>query len=99
DAVQTFGGSVRNVWQMLERPTLRPLKVRTALLVWLQTLSDDTRADLRQPATFASLMKALRTRWPDRGPGSARRPVHLTHEQLLEEFAVALDTLEGSSDA
>ena len=91
EAVQTFGGSVRNVWQMLERPTLRPLVVRQAFREWLQQQDDDVRAELLTPGEFPELMKALRARWPDRGPGSAKRPVHYTEQQLTAEIAAVLD--------
>lgn len=93
DATETFGGSVRNAWQMLERPTLRPLIVRKALLFWLQTLDQETRGRAVEPSTFPELMKALRARWPDRGPGSAKRPIHYSQEELANELGEILDPL------
>jgi hypothetical protein len=90
DAAETFGGSIRNVWQMLERPTLRPLAVRQALLDWLRSLPPDSRSRNHERATFAELMKALRARLPDRGPGSAKRPVHYEAAALRAEVAAAL---------
>ncbi|ORW41609.1 hypothetical protein AWB90_20110 [Mycobacterium paraense] len=90
EATTTFGGSIRNVWQMLERPTLRPLVVRSALLDWLRQLPPHVRNELTQPSTFAELMKRLRSRWPDRGPGSAKRPVHYTRDELRVEIQVVL---------
>jgi hypothetical protein len=88
--VETFGGSVRNVWQMLERPTLRPLIVRAAFHQWLDQLEAQQRDELLQPQRFAELMKALRARWPDRGPGSAKRPVHFSEDELLAEMRAVL---------
>jgi hypothetical protein len=86
DAGETFGGSIRNVWQMLERPTLRPLVVRSAFLAWLRTLRDEARKHLHDREVFAEMMKTLRRRWPDRGPGSAKRPIHYTEEELATEI-------------
>jgi hypothetical protein len=102
EAVETFGGSVRNVWQMLERPTLRPLVLRDAFRRWLQERKPEDRDGLLQPQSFAELMKVLRARWPDRGPGSAKRPVHFTDDQLLIEvtatLALAIASKGGSND-
>jgi hypothetical protein len=90
EAFETFGGSVRNVWQMLERPTLRPLVMRRALLAWLKQ-EEDLRSQLLKPNLFPELMKTLRARWPDRGPGSAKRPVHYGEDELISEINVLLD--------
>ncbi len=90
EAVETFGASVRNVWQMLERPTLRPLVVRNALHCWLRERDAADQHRMLQPNTFAELMKVLRGRWPDRGPGSAKRPVHSSENELQTEIATAL---------
>ena len=87
DAADTFGGQVRNVWQMLERPTLRPLIVRRALLGCFGELPEEERRRLYERQTFAELMKTLRRRWPDRGPGSAKRPIHYSEEALRGELA------------
>jgi hypothetical protein len=85
DAAETFGQSIRNVWQMLERPTLRPLALRNALLAWLRAIPLENRQKLYERAMFAELMKTLRQRWPDRGPGSAKRPVHYAADELERE--------------
>lgn len=90
DARTVFGGSVRNVWQMLERPALRPSVVRRALLGWLRSLPPGEERRVTDPRTFPELMKALRRRWPDRGPGSAKRPGHYDLESLAAEMAPLL---------
>ena len=94
DAADTFGGSIRNVWQMLERPALRPVALRRALKKWLGSQPQSVREKLYEPAVYAEMMKELRRRWPDRGPGSAKRPVHYEDgalstelEKLLTPFA------------
>ncbi len=87
DAVMTFGGNQRNVWQMLERSNLRPLVVREALCGWIGDLSDEGRAHLTHNKTFPELMKALRKRWPARGRRSALQPIHLGIDELRAEIA------------
>ena len=42
---------------------------------------------------YAQLAKALRSRWPSRGKGSAKRPVHYGPEDLLEETRKVLNPL------
>jgi hypothetical protein len=96
DAAETFGGSVRNGWQMLERPTLRPVRVRRAFLAWLRGLDPVRSSQLVEPRRFAEMMKKLRAHWPDRGPGSARRPIHLNDDQLLHEISNTLESFERS---
>lgn len=100
EASVTFGGHIRNVWQMLERRSLNPLMVRSAFLDWLQEQPVDRKDDLTAPKVFPILMKALRARWPDRGPGSAKRPSHYTQDELLKEIKHVLagaDDLASSS--
>ena len=87
DAASTFGGSVRNVWQMFDRPSLRPLIVRTAFLEWLRTLQVDARRHILQPPCFAEAVKTLGRRWPDRG---ALRPSHYSGRELKDAIAFVL---------
>lgn len=92
DSVDTFGGSVRNVWQMLERPTLaRAPAMRAVLLAWLRSLPAEQRARCYETKQFAEMMKVLRARWPERGPGAAKKPVHYTQEQLAAEVGRLLE--------
>jgi hypothetical protein len=91
EAAKTFGGSVRNAWQMLERPSLKPIEVRRAFSHWLDGLEPELHTRAVQPTVFPELMKALRARWPDRGPGSAKRPVHFGENELLAEMTLVLD--------
>jgi hypothetical protein len=85
DAVDTFGGSIRNVWQVLERPTLRPISLRRALKKFFGSQSESLRKRLFEPKIYAEMMKELRRHWPDRGPGSAKRPVHYEEGALFAE--------------
>ena len=86
DAILTFGGSIRNAWQMLERPALRPISVRRILKEWFTSRSKDVRERLFQQDVFAELMKTLRKRWPNRGPGSAKKPIHYSDDRLKTEM-------------
>ncbi len=91
DSAETFGGSIRNVWQMLERPTLaRAPAMRAVLLSWLRSLPPDQRKRCYETREFAEIMKTLRGRWPDRGPGAAKKPVHYTQDQLEKEVTAIL---------
>jgi hypothetical protein len=85
DAIATFGGSIRNVWQMFERPTLRPISLRRIVKEWFNSCPRDLQERLFQQSTFAEIMKALRKRWPDRGPGSAKKPIHYKASELKPE--------------
>src|SRR5262249_22220890 len=98
EAVETFGGQVRNVWQMMERSTLRPLAVRRAFLYWYRQQSEDDRKRLQERQIFAEAMKMLRRRWPDRGRGSAKRPVHYRDEELRAELEEVLADFPPSSE-
>lgn len=86
DAVETFGGSIRNAWQMFERPSLRPLALRLAFLQWLRSLPPTNRQSVQAREEFANAMKLLRKRWPDRGAGSAKRPIHYDGDSLFSEI-------------
>jgi len=92
DAVTTFGGSIRNVWQMLDRKTLAPLVLRVAIREWVADLPAETRARITSTREFPELMKALVHRWPARGRRPALQPVHYDHNELraeVERVAVA----------
>ena len=85
DAIATFGGSIRNVWQMFERPALQPTSLRRILKEWLASHPKDLQEELFQQSTFAEIMKTLQKRWPARGPGSAKKPMHYTDDKLKSE--------------
>jgi len=87
DAVDTFGGSTRNVWQMLDRKSLRPLVLRQALRNWLAALPPATATELTSSKGFPELMKALGERWPARGRRPAKQPLHYSEPELRSEIA------------
>jgi hypothetical protein len=86
DAVTTFGGHIRNAWQMLERPALSPLVFRRAFRSWLSGLTPSVAAHLTDTKTFPELMKAFRERWPSRGLRSALQPIHYKEGELRSEI-------------
>jgi hypothetical protein len=86
DAVKTFGGSTRNVWQMIDRKTLRPLVLRQALRNWLASLPPEIAKEMTSAKIFPELMKALRKRWPALGRRPAKQPVHYTESDLRAEI-------------
>lgn len=86
DASMLFGASVRNVWQMMERPTLKPLILRQCLADLLRGLEEEDRLKVTSTTRFPELMKALRSRWPARGFGSAKQPAHYGRSALAAEL-------------
>lgn len=100
DAVKTFGGSTRNVWQMMDRKTLRPLVLRQALRAWLGSLLPEEAEMMTSARVFPELMKALRERWPARGLRPARQPIHYSEVELRGEIAriAELAGILGRSD-
>lgn len=92
EALVTFGGSVRNAWQMFERPALRPLVFRNAFREWIEALPAELEVETVKPRVFAETMKRLRARWPDRGPGSAKRPIHYNKDDLVREIRIVLES-------
>lgn len=93
-AAKVFGGSIRNVWQMLERPTLRPLVLRKALCSWLEGLSDSVASQVTDTKNFPKLMKILRQKWPARGRRPALQPIHYSQRDLEVEINRLVDLPE-----
>ena len=91
DATRTFGGSIRNVWQMLDRPTLKPPVLRSALCTWLADLLPAEADRVTGTKVFPELMKALGHRWPARGQRSALQPIHYSVDELVAEIARTVD--------
>lgn len=90
EAFATFGGSLSNVRQIQRRESLRSTKLRSALGRWFLRLSSGQRSQLIKDREFAKIAKALQRRWPSRGPGSAKRPVHFTDRDLDREVSRVL---------
>ncbi len=82
DARIAFGGSLSNAREIQRRESLRSIKFRSALKRWFLCLDPSQRSRLYKGKEFVTLSKALQRRWPSRGPGSAKRPVHFTDHDL-----------------
>lgn len=91
EAADTFGGSIRNVWQMFDRPTLHPVDVRRGLLSWLERQSPTSKEQLTTTTSFPELMKVLVKRWPAKGPGSAWKPIHMSQGEIELQMNTLLD--------
>jgi hypothetical protein len=92
EALATFGGSIRNAWQMLERPSLNTLNMRRVVMNWFNLHDPNVKDQLFQQRRFADIMKQLRRQWPSRGPGSAKRPIHYSDADLTVEIKRALSS-------
>lgn len=92
-ASMAFGGKFGNAQKFYARKALRPPEVREALAGWMEHQDSTLRSDLSNIRWFARVMKALANRFPARGPGSAKRPVHYSDEELYEEIRKVLDPL------
>ena len=91
--VDAFGGKYGNAQKLFMRTALRSLNLREALAKWMRCQPADVRAHLTNNKRFWGVIKALRARFPDRGPGSALRPVHYGSEELFSEVCKVLDPL------
>ena len=103
NAMASFGGSLTNVREIRNRESLRSRELRDALGRWRSSQHPGHHALLVEGKRFITIAKALRARWPSKGPGSAERPEHLTHEELDHEIRQVLvpivdEILSGSTD-
>ena len=94
-----FGGKFGNAQKFYGRKAIRPLKLREALAKWMERQPDDLRSSLYKIKWFMRVMKALTARFPDRGPGSAKRPAHYSDEELYQEVCQALGPLADEVSA
>ena len=91
DAMTVFMGRASNAEKAFVRQSMRSLKIRQALQRWLSNQDDNVRAWLSKTANYISIFKAIVKRWPDRGPGSAKRPEHYSQQRLDRELAKILE--------
>ena len=96
DARLAFGNGLHNAKQIWSREALRSRNFRDALAAYFSELGEKEREQLYVIPQYAQLAKALRSRWPSRGKGSAKRPVHYSPDALLEETRKVLDPLAES---
>ncbi len=96
DALATFGGSLQNALEIQRRESLRSTKMRSALGRWFLGLDPIQRSRLFKGREFIAIAKVLRQRWPSRGPGSAKRPVHFTDHDLDREVSRVLSQFSST---
>ena len=90
-AKESFGASLNNAREIHKRGALNSKKMREALARWFAALPPMSRSELAKTANFKLLAKALARRFPARGPGSAKRPVHYSENDLYEEICKVLN--------
>ena len=96
DARMAFGQGLHNAKQIWSREALRSRNFRDALAAYFSELEEKGRNHLYLIPQYAQLAKALRSRWPSRGRGSAKRPVHYGFDDLLDETRKVLNPLAQS---
>ena len=92
-AMLAFGASRANAVDVHRRGAINSRNLRDALADWFADLAPLRRSELTRRANFIPLAKALATRFPGRGPGSAKRPVHYSDEELYTEVCQVLDPI------
>ena len=92
-ATASFGASLTNAREIHRRGAINSKNLRDALARWFSELCLERRSDLTKNANFVRLAKALAERFPARGPGSAKRPVHYSDDELYQELHRVLDPI------
>ena len=91
DAKKTFGAGLHNAKQIWSGEALRSRNFRNALAAYFSERSEEELEILHLIAQYAILAKALRQRWPSRGKGSAKRPIHYSDSELSKEIQRVLN--------
>ena len=92
-AMASFGASLTNAREIHRRGAINSKNLRDALALWFGELCPERRSKLTKNGNFVPLAKALAKRFPARGPGSAKRPVHYPGDELCEEVRKVLDPI------
>ena len=91
--IAAFGGRYGNAQKLFMRPALRSRNLREAVAAWMRCQPDDKRKALANNKRFWGVIRALAARFPSRGPGSAKRPVHYAPDELYAEVSRVLDPI------
>ena len=91
DAKVTFGEGLHNAKHIWSGEALRSRNFRNALAAYFSERRQEELEILHRIPQYAILAKVLRQRWPSRGKGSAKRPVHYGDSELLQEFRKVLN--------
>ena len=92
-AMVSFGASLTNAREIHRRGAINSRSLRDALALWFGELCSASRSELTKSGNFVQLARALAIRFPARGPGSAKRPVHYPVDELYEEVRKVLDPI------
>ena len=92
-AMASFGASLTNAREIHSRGAINSKNMRDSLARWFSELTPARRAEFKNTGNFIQLVKALARRFPARGQGSAKRPVHYSEEELYEEVRKVLDPM------
>ena len=92
-AMASFCASLTNAIEIHHRGAIRSKNLRDALALWFGELRPACRAEFKKRRNFVSLVKALTRSFPARGPGSAKRPVHYSEDELYKEVRKVLDPI------
>ena len=95
--IDAFGGKYGNAQKLFMRQALRSLNLREALAAWMLRQSEKVRTELANNKRFWGVIKALSARFPARGPGSAKRPIHYSTEELFLEVCRVLDPVAAEA--
>ena len=95
DAKLAFGGGLHNAKQIWSGEALRSKNFKDALAAYFSGFEETDRDYLYRIPKYAVLAKALRRRFPSRGRGSAKRPIHYGPAELLSEIQNVLNPLTG----
>ncbi len=95
-AMASFGASLTNAREIHRRGAINSKNLREVLARWFSELCPERRSDLTKNANFVRLAKALAKRFPARGPGSAKRPMHYSGEELFKEVRKVLDPIAAN---
>ena len=88
--VTLFGGRLQNAHHLHNKGAIRSLRMRNVLTHWVASLDSDIRSQMTRQKPFGEITKVLAARWPARGPGSAKRPIHYSDEELFLEVSKVL---------
>ena len=90
-ARSAFGEGLHNAKQIWSREALRSRKFRKALAIYFSERDQGELDIIYRIPQYAILAKTLQQRWPSRGKGSAKRPIHYDDSELLREIQKVLD--------
>ncbi len=93
DARLAFGHRIHNAKQIWSGEALRHLVFKNALTSYFMDFNEEQRELIYPNAQYSALATVLRRRWPSRGKGSAKRPIHYSSSDLLAELHRLLDPI------